>query len=283
MKKWIDDLLVDISPPEKPKFRSPLVLVHGLWSGSWCWRLWATHFSNLGWECWAVNFRGRFEKKAYDVLRQLSFQDCLEDLKRVVRSVPFPPVLIGHSSGGLIALKVAQEERVSALILLSSLPPGQMEFSTSRTLKLLRLKYLPLIFLRRPFRLEEKDFRRNWLASVPEGRQPDVLKRMVPESSHLVTEFFSRHVQIDPERIQCPVLVVGGSEDRLVPLASLHKMTRSLGGDILEYPGHGHWMVEEEEGERIVRDIHRWVVQRLGEGILLEEFSGREEAPNASD
>lgn len=277
MEKWIDDLLVDISPPEKPKFRSPLVLAHGLWTGSWCWRLWATHFSNLGWECWAVNFRGRFEKDAYGVLRRLSFQDCLEDLKRVVRSVPFPPVLIGHSLGGLIALKAAQEERVSALVLLSSLPPGQVEVSTSRTLRLLRLKYLPLIFFRRPFRLEEKDLRRNWLASVPEKRRAEALKRMVPESSRLVDDFFSRRVQGNLEKVQTPVLVVGGDQDRLVPVVSMREMAQTLGGDMLNYPGHGHWMIEEDEGERIVRDIHRWVVQRLGEEILLEELSGREE------
>jgi pimeloyl-ACP methyl ester carboxylesterase len=277
MEKWIDGLLADISPPEKPKFRSPLVLVHGLWSGSWCWRLWATHFSNLGWECWAVNFRGRFEKNAYDVLRQVSAQDCLEDLKRVIRSVPFPPVLIGHNLGGLIALKAAQEGRVSALILLSSLPPGRMEVSTSRTLKLLRLKYLPLIFLHRPFRLQDKDFRRNWLASVPEGRQPDVLKRMVPESSHLVDDFFSGRVQVEPGGARTPVLVVGGDQDRVVSAASMREIAQSLGSDILEYPGHGHWMMEEDEGERIVRDIHRWMVQKLGEKILLDEISGHGE------
>jgi hypothetical protein len=29
----------------------------------------------------------------------------------------------------------------------------------------------------------------------------------------------------------------------------------------------------EEEGQKIVRDIHRWLVQRLGEKILLADFS----------
>jgi hypothetical protein len=36
-------------------------------------------------------------------------------------------------------------------------------------------------------------------------------------------------------------------------------------------------MMEEDEGERIVRDSHRWMVQKLGEKILLDEISGHGE------
>ena len=276
MEMRIGDLLADASPPEKPKFKSPLVLVHGLWSGSWCWHPWDTHFSNLGWECWAVNFRGRVEEGADRIRKHLNFETCVEDLKRVVRNAAFPPVLVAHNLGGLVAQKAAEEEQLSALVLLSSLPPKEIQTATPRSLRLLRLKYAPLIFLRRPFRLEERDFRRIWLASVPEGQHADILRRMVPESSYLVREFFDRRVEVHPERIHCPVLVVGGEQDRVVPIASLCEMARWLGGDLTAYPRHGHWMMGEGEGETIVRDIHRWVVQKLGDEILLAEFPGQE-------
>ena len=42
------------------------------------------------------------------------------------------------------------------------------------------------------------------------------------------------------------------------------------------YPGHGHWPLGESEGETIVRDIHRWLVQKLGDEILLAEFPEQE-------
>jgi len=273
MKKWVSDLLTDISPPEKPKFKSPLVLIHGLWSGSWSWAPWATHLSNLGWECWAVNFRGRVEERPLEVLPRLNFQDCLEDLKRVIHMTPVPPVLMAHSLGGLIAQKAAEEEKVSALVLLSSLPSKEIKVVKSRTLRLLQMKYMPLMFLRRHFQLEEKDFCRSWLASIPKSGQEDILKRMVPESNTLISEFFNRRVEVDFGRVRCPVLVVGGSEDKVVPVTSLSEMAQRFHGDFKEYPNHGHWIMEEGEGEKIVRDIHRWVVQRLGEEILLAELS----------
>lgn len=276
MERWIGNLLVDASPPEKAKFKSPLVFIHGLWSGSWCWQPWATHFSNLGWECWAVNFRGRFEEGADRIRKHLNFEACVEDLKKVIRNASFPPVLAAHDLGGLVAQKAAEEENLSALILLSSVPPKEIQTATPHPLRLLRLKYAPLIFLRRPFRLEGRDFRRIWLASVPEGQHQDILSRMVPESSYLVREFFDRRIEVQPERIRCPVLVVGGERDQVVPIASLRQMAQWLGGDLVEYPHHGHWMFGESGGEAIVRDIHRWVVQKLGEKILLAEFSGRQ-------
>jgi len=45
-----------------------------------------------------------------------------------------------------------------------------------------------------------------------------------------------------------------------------------LGGEFREYPRQGHWLIEQD-GENIVRDIHRWIIQKLGEKILLADFS----------
>jgi pimeloyl-ACP methyl ester carboxylesterase len=273
MERWIGDLLVDASSPEKPKFKSVLVLLHGLWSDSSCWQPWATHFANLGWDCWAVNLRGRFEPRALDVLRQLTFGQCVEDLHRVIRAAPSPPVLLGHSFGGLIAQKAAEEAGLSALILLSSVPPGDIRADATRTLRLLRLKYLPLLWLGQPFRLEEKDFGRSWLASVPAHLRAEIHRRVVPESGRLARAFFRRSVRIESRRIACPVLIIGGNADQVVDVAAQRAWAQRLGADFQAYPEHGHAIMQEEGSERAVRDIHRWLVQKLGETILLADLS----------
>ena len=274
MEKRIGGLLVEVAPPERPKFKSPLLMVHGLWSGSWCWRQWATDFSNLGWECWAINFKGRLEREAHRILKELTLSDCVADLQAVISAASFPPVLIGHSIGGLIALKAAEREKLSALVLLSVLPPSGIELVRSRQLRLLRLKYWPLVLLGRPFRPEAKDLRPSWIASVPAPMQADIMSRIFPDSAHLFAHFFvRRRVAVDPARISCPTLATGGSDDRVVPVETLRDTARRLGSDFKEYPGHGHWLMGEGGGAEIVREIHRWVVQGLGEEILLAPFS----------
>ena len=273
MKRTISGILTETFPPENPKFRSPLILVHGPWSGSWCWREWAVRFSNLGWDCWAVNFRGRAEEKTLEPVAQVTFGDCLGDLKQVMRAAGSSPVLLGHSLGGLAALKAAEGERTSAVIVLSAPFLGSGVKEPGHSLRLLRLKYLPLIFLRQPIRIKEKDFCSYWLASVPEYRRAAVLNGVVVESGYLAKEFFRPAVSLDPKSVRCPVLVLGGTEDRIVSVESLRQMAQTLGADFNDYQAHGHWMMVEEGWEAIVNDIHRLLVQRLGEELLLAETS----------
>src|SRR5574341_583129 len=202
MEKRIGDIVADVFPPEKPKFKSPLILLHGLWSGSWCWRLWATHLSNLGWECWAVNLRGRCGARAHEALRALDFNRCVDDLRQIIRVPAIPPIVLAHDLGGLVAQKAVEEERVSALILLSPFVPQDIPVTPSRPLRLFRLKYWPLVFFRRPFRPEQRDFSRTWLASLPPAERSRVFQTLVPDSSQLIRELFQRRVRVNQDRIR---------------------------------------------------------------------------------
>jgi pimeloyl-ACP methyl ester carboxylesterase len=268
MEKWIGRILVDVSPPERAKFKAPVILVHGLWTSSRCWRAWATHFSNLGWECWSVNFRGRFEQNALEVLKRVGFDDCVDDLREVIRAAEFPPVVVAHDLGGLAALRAAGEEKISALILLSSLPPRDVTEARPRALRLLRLKYGPLLFFGRPFRIEERDFRKLWLVPSLAGG-PEPFGCLVPDGPHLIRELFDRRVKLDGEIYSAPILVVAAGEDRIAPAAAQRELAQKLGADYRCYPGHGHWIIGEDGGEEITRDIHRWIVTRSGEDLLL--------------
>ena len=271
MDQWSAGLLVKQYPPEAPKFRTPLVLLHGLWTGSWSWHTWATHFSNLGWECWAPNFRGRAGEDFYRTLKRLSFSDCVEDVNRLIRSCSLPPVVLGINIGALVGLKLAEEAQVSALILASPVPPRHLNIPRAPAHRRLRLKYFPLLLLRRPFRLEEKDLRTNFLASLPENLQTELVNATVPESTRLIQEFFSPGVEIERSRLHCPILVLSGNEDVLTPITTGEAIARWLGAEFRSYRRQGHWIIEHN-GEVIVRDIHRWIVQKLGDKILLAEF-----------
>lgn len=272
MEKQIGNLLIDRSPPERAKFKSPLILVHGLWSGSWSWQAWATHLSNLGWDCWALNFRGRFKDNPLKIQKSLSFENFVDDLRQVLRACPDPPVVAAHDFGSLITLRAAETEQFSALVLISPLLPRNFKKIPSKPLQRLRLKYFPVTLLRRPFRLEDKDLRKNWLASLPEAEQERILKRLVPEASWLMREFLNDSVEVDPKRILCPLLIVAGCEDRVVSAESLRELAELHSWDFREYPSLGHWLLGEEKSEGVARDVHRWIVQRLGEVILLSEF-----------
>jgi len=258
-------LPIDLYSPEREKYKAPLILIHGLWSASTCWMPWATHFANLGWECRAVNLRGRFGENAAAELKRLTFEDCVDDVRQVIRGAPFPPVVLAHDLGASIALEAAAENKLSALALVAPLPP---ENELPRAVRLLRLKYRPLLFLRRPFRLEENDFRKLWLGpGTQDGAAADCLAADAPA---LVDAFFARRLNLAHQKIPCPALVAAARDDRIVSPAAQQTFADRLGADFREYTG-GHWLIGEAGGEEIVRDLHRWILQKVGGQILLEQ------------
>ena len=261
-------LAIDLYSPERDKYKSPLILIHGAWSSSTCWMPWATHFANLGWECRAVNLRGRFGDDAGGDLKRLTFEDCVNDVKEVVRAVSFPPVVVAHDLGALIALKALEAETASALILLAPLPPQNVMPDLPRPLKLLRLKYRPLLFLRRPFRIEASDFRRLWIESP--SRDAAGADCLVAEAPALINEFFARRAEVAPAR--CPTLVAAATADAIAPVAALRDFAGRLGAEFREVAG-GHWLIGEEDGQETTRDLHRWIVQKAGAEILREELA----------
>jgi pimeloyl-ACP methyl ester carboxylesterase len=272
MEQLIPGLSAERYPPAQAKFKSPLVLVHGVWSGAWCWQSWATHFCNLGWESLAIDLRRRSAQNPMGNLHNLSLSDCVKDLGEVIRSFSTPPVLLAMNLGALMALKVSEQTKPCALILVSPSAPGNLAAARSRPQRLLWLKYRLLILLSRPFRIDEKDFRAYFLRPLPENLQRSLSRQTVPESNALAREFLLPRAHLEVGSLSCPILVLGGSDDNITPAATTNRMAEWLSGEFREYPGQGHWLIEHD-GENIVRDIHRWIIQKLGEKILLADFS----------
>ena len=272
MEQSIGGHLAERYPPEKPKFKSSLLLIHGLWSGPWCWQRWATHFCNLGWDCIALDLRRRSPQNPMGSLAKLSFDDCVQDLAAVIRSFSTPPVLVAMNLGALMALKASEQSELSALIFVSPSPPANLAVDRSRAQRLLWLKYMFLIFLRRPFQIDAKDFRNYFLTPLSEHLQTAVANEAAPESSLLVREFLMPRVESASGPLNCPLLVLAGSDDRLTPARTSNRMAQWLNGDFTEYRGQGHWLIAQD-GESIVRDIHRWAIRKQGEKILLADFS----------
>ncbi len=272
MKRLIAGLSAEEYPPDQAKFRSPLLLVHGVWSGAWCWQSWATHFSNLGWDAIAIDLRRRSKENPIGQLKGLSFSDYVQDLGDVIRSFSAPPVVLAMNLGALMALKALDERKLAALILVSPAPPKNIAGARSRAQQLLWLKYRWLILLRRPFPIDKKDFRAYFLTTLSTNLQSTLSRQIVPDASALVREFLAPRLTIESRSLSCPVLVLAGSDDHITTAATSARIASLLDGEFKEYPGQGHWLIEHD-GENIVRDIHRWIIRKLGEKILLASFS----------
>jgi non-heme chloroperoxidase len=64
---------------------------------------------------------------------------------------------------------------------------------------------------------------------------------------------------VDIRAIRCPVLCVGGTDDRLVSLATARATAAPLkNATFYEAPGHGHMLLLEPGADDLARRIAEW-------------------------
>ncbi len=103
----------------------PLLFVHGAFMGAWCWEQhYLSHFAGLGYDAHALSFRGHGGSAGRETLNAASLGDYAADLSAAVATLGRPPVLIGHSMGGLV-LDIALRRGMPAAgaVFLAAVPP----------------------------------------------------------------------------------------------------------------------------------------------------------------
>jgi pimeloyl-ACP methyl ester carboxylesterase len=86
--------------PARPARETPILFVHGMWHGAWCWRDWQAHFADAGWESHAISLPGHGASPARGSVRFATMGDYLRVIRDVIGRFANPPVVIGHSMGG---------------------------------------------------------------------------------------------------------------------------------------------------------------------------------------
>ena len=103
---------------------TPLLFVHGAWHGSWCWKEhFLPYFAQHGYASYTFDLRDHGTGASSKHLRWTRITDYVADVEQTARQLDRPPVLIGHSMGGLVVQKYLETHQAPAVILLASVPP----------------------------------------------------------------------------------------------------------------------------------------------------------------
>src|SRR6185436_6652605 len=108
---------------EARRMKSPVVLIHGAFCGPWSLQGLQQKFERCGYSCTAPALRFHDRARPPPALATTGLADYAADLEDEVRALRSPPILVGHSMGGLMAQQVAARTKVAALILLAPSAP----------------------------------------------------------------------------------------------------------------------------------------------------------------
>jgi non-heme chloroperoxidase len=255
------DLEVLARTPTGPSRATPLLFVHGAFTGAWCWEEhFLPFFAEAGYASYAVSLSGHGGSRGRDRLDHLSIGDYVADVAEVAARLPVPPVLIGHSMGGFVIQKYLEQHAAVGAVLMCSVPPQGL-MSAAMGVMFARPSLFQALNSLMSGGVVALDSLREALFAQPVDM--DDLTRFYrasqPESHRAIWDM-SLFDLPRPSRVKnVPLLVLGAEHDHLM-LASTAEMTAGAYGVEAEiFPGMGHGLMLERDWRKVAQRILDWL------------------------
>src|SRR5262245_54524010 len=117
-----------------------IVLVHGFWVTPRSWEHWITHYESQGYRVLAPAYPGfDVEVEALNAdttpIVQLTVPAIMERLEGIVGGLESPPIIVGHSAGGVFTQMLLDRGHGAAGVALNSAPTEGVKVAPLSQLK----------------------------------------------------------------------------------------------------------------------------------------------------
>jgi pimeloyl-ACP methyl ester carboxylesterase len=268
---------------------SPIVLIHGLWLTPRSWEGWKERFEQRGHEVLAPAWpRMEIEVEALrrdpSVMHGLGIDEVVDHYDGIIRGLATPPVIMGHSFGGLI----------TELLLDRGLGAAGVALSPAPVKGVLRLPPAELrtVFpaLRNPanrnktVELTPKQFRFSFTNTMNDADAEAAYARyQVPGPARVL--FQAAFANVNPHAVtkvdfrkddRPPLLVIGNDQDHTVPASVSREAAKRLGKskavvDYKEFAGRSHFTAGAPGWEVVADYALDWALRHVGAAVRRQE------------
>jgi pimeloyl-ACP methyl ester carboxylesterase len=257
-----------------------IVLIHGFWVTPRSWETWAAHYKAKGYRVITPAYPG-FEVEVESLnadpapVEAVTIPAIVEHLESVVRGLDSPPILIGHSAGGVFTQLLMDKGLGAAGVALNSAPTEHVPVVPLSQVK----ATFPV--LRNPanrhkavsYDFEQWNFA--FTNTFPEDEARRLYERYaVPVSGHILFESAlanltpghgGTHVDYHNDE-RAPLLFVAGTEDNIMPPkvqwsnAEHYKSPKTL-TEVVEFGGKPHLLPAAPGWEEIADFVLAWALR----------------------
>jgi pimeloyl-ACP methyl ester carboxylesterase len=246
-----------------------IVLIHGNFVNDKSWAEWKRHYEQKGYTVHAPANPGHagvpseLRAKVHPDLTKTGFVDVVENIARLIDTLPEKPLVIGHSMAGMATLKLVELGKASAGVSIDGAPPKNV-FPPFQTLKTV----LPAFgfFSFKPYYMGTRAwYDYAFFNTLPaEAKQKAFEAFAVPESYKVSRQLvLNSYSNIGFKKPHAPLLFIGGGSDNIFPPA----LTKSIAGrykdvnsrvDLKIFDGKSHFLCGEPGWEAIADHILDW-------------------------
>ena len=234
-----------------------------------------------------VHFRQYYEKRGHTVIvpawpymdrsvkdlqrspdpriAELTIKKLVDHFDRLIRALPEPPILIGHSFGGLIVQMLLDRGLGAVGVAIDAGPPRGV-LASPRAIR----SALPVLLAWRGWSriltMSLKGFSTTFANTLPASQmQPTFERFIIPVPGRI---FFQAALGLgngvtfnNPKR--APLLLIAAAEDRTSTTSMVramykkHKRAPSL-TEFMEFPKRSHWLIAEAGWEEVAEKAVKW-------------------------
>ncbi len=258
-----------------------IVFIHGAWVTPLCWEPFISFFGERGYECLAPAWPGK-DRPVEEIRRDpsplagLGVEEIVEHYGRLIEALDEPPILIGHSFGGLFVQILLDRGLGRAGVAIDSAPPNGVFALEPTAIRSLAAVLLTWRGWQRVVRWSLAQFSYAFVHLMPPDEQRVAYERFVtPETGRI---FFQGALagmrRGGPCRVdfgngqRAPLLLVAGAEDHIVPAATNRRNFRKYARsgavtDFKEFPRRTHWIIAQPGWQEVAGHVAGWL-QRVG-------------------
>lgn len=256
--------------PEGERKATPLLFVHGILHGAWCWdEHFLPYFAEQGYHASALSLRNHGGSEKVSGWRWLRIQDYVADVAQVAAQIETEtgnrPAVIGHSMGGFIVQKYLEKHTAPAGVLVASAPTHGVWQTMFRV-----MFRQPAAFLNVNLGLHLKPV----ASTVKRGRWSFFSSNMPDEQVQTYVDRFddeSYFAFLDmllfalprPARVDTPMLVVAGADDTLFSVAEQETTARTYQAEFASFEAVAHDMMLEQGWQAVAERIVSWLDKTL--------------------
>jgi pimeloyl-ACP methyl ester carboxylesterase len=241
------------------------IMVHGAFAGGWSFERLRLPFEAAGHRVTTPDLKGHGLADAAERVVGVGMDDYARQIADLCEAEAEPPVLIGHSMGGLVAQLAARRATLKGLVLLATSPPWGVAGSTlEEAVTAFGVQMLG------PFSSgavePDPDLMRSYsLNRMPPADREAVIGRMHAESALALRQ--TLNWWLDPfmttsvGRVTARSLVLAGGKDVIHPPATARQTAQRLGARFEVLPDMSHWLPAEPGWDDVAALCLAWLAQ----------------------
>lgn len=256
-----------------------IVLIHGLWMTALSWEHWVKHYTDKGYRVIARSWpgmEGDIEQLRQDpsAIATLGVTEVVDHYEAIIRELDRPPIIMGHSFGGLMTQILLDRGLGAAGVAIDSAPVKGILVLPWSSIRVALPALSNPANNHRAMSLTAEQFHYAFTNTLSDEESTRIFQRYaVPGPDHMLFQAslanFNPHAETTVNfrnDTRAPLLLIAGGKDHIAP-ASVTKANYKLYGkgkavtEYKEYPERSHFTVGLTGWEAVADYALAWSVE----------------------